>query len=1064
MGLSFIFSSFSLDRFIPGCFNRKKILSFFFTLVFFTSSFSQNKNLHFEHISVEQGLSQSIVTSIIQDKNGFLWFGTEDGLNRYDGYQFKIFKHNPGNPSSISDNGIMCLYKDKQNNIWIGTDKRGLNKYDYRTGKFVHIDYDKDFAISKVNSICDDIHGNLWVGTDRGLFQYSRDKKLVKKFIHNPNYTNSLSNSIIRAVLIDRNNDLWIGTENGLNKFNQNDNTFARYFFSSSKNKNNFPISTLFEDKEGFIWVGTFSNGLIRLDSKTGEFEFFKNKSSFETSLSSDDVRKIFEDMEGNLWIGTANGLNRFVSRKNSFIRYFHMENDYKSLSCNEVISIFQDNDGIMWIGTFSGGINKLDLKQETFFHYTHKSDDPNSISENYVTSVTEDKDGNIWVGTNLMGLNKLDKNTGRFNHFVNAGGCVNCISQNTVLALHNRYSNYLWIGTYLSGLCRYDISTGKFTSYPVDPNCNSYSTTSGTVYSVLEDNNNNVWVGTRNGLSKLNLETNNFTHYLNSTNKNSISDNLIISLFCDDENILWIGTVRGGLNRLDTKTNTITRFINNPKSKNSISSNRVQAIFEMPGDSKVIWIGTDQGLNTLEKSTGRFLNNYFDKNSELNDISVFAITADDKRNLWLNTNKGIIKFNPNTNYTKRFTANDGLIGNEFDPNAWYKDKNGFLYFGGPAGLNVFHPDNIKLNTYAPPIVLTSFKKFNREVKFDRPINEVDSINLTYEDYVISFEFAALSFAQPDLNRYAYHLDGFDKNWVYTDASKRFATYTNLEPGNYILRIRASNNDGLWGKNETSIFIFIKPPFWENLFFKIAIFLVLLILVFLYVNSKMKKINLERQRQNQFSKLLIESQEDERRRLSKELHDSLGQNLLVIKNLLHLYQSTEKREDKELENISEIIKDTIVEVKEISTTLHPHQLERLGLKKALIAMINKISQSVDTVFTSAIDDISGLIPKEEEINIFRIVQESLNNIIKHSKAVNATVSIINEVSQIRITVEDDGKGFDFSGKVIQNKLNEGLGLKSIGERARLLNGEFKIESMPGKGTKIIIIIKKIVAQ
>ncbi len=1058
VGLRFqLFSPSSCLYLILRFFNKIEILFLLLLVnVFNFVALPQNKNLHFEHLSVEQGLSQSIVTSIIQDKNGFLWFGTEDGLNCYDGYQFKIYKHDPDDSLSLSDNGVMCLYKDRKKNLWIGTDKRGLNKYDYKTGKFVHVKFDKDFAVSKINSVCDDVNGNLWVGTDRGLFLYSGNKKLIKRYIHDPNNSKSLSNSVIRAVLIDRNNDLWVGTENGLNKFNKNNDTFTKYFCASSESKISFPVSNLFEDKEGFIWIGTFSNGLVRLDSKTNKFEFFKNKSSDKTSFSGNDVRKIFEDRKGNLWIGTANGLNRFVSRSNSFIRYLHMENDFGSLSCNEVISIYQDNDGIIWIGTFSGGINKLDLKQETFHQYTYQQNDPKSLSENYVTSVAEDKFGNIWVGTNFKGLNKLDKQTGSFTHFINTDGCSNCISQNTILSLANKYSNYLWIGTYLAGLCRLEIQTGKFTKYTVDPNGNPNSTLSGTVYSLVEDNKNNLWIGTRNGLDKLDINTNRFIHFRNSTDKNSISDNLVITLLYD-ENVLWIGTARGGLNRLDTRTNIFSYFVNSPGNKRTVSSNRVQAIFREVGDTNSLWIGTDKGLNKFDKATGKFLRFNDDM---LKDISIFAIISDNRKNLWLNTDKGIIKYNPATNYLKHFRANDGLLGNEFEPNACYRDRNGFIYLGGPAGLNVFHPDNIKINTYVPPIVLTSFKKFNKEVIFNKPISEVDSIDLTYEDDVISFEFAALSYAQPNLNRYAYYLDGFDRNWTFTDAGKRFVTYTNLKPGNYILKIKAANNDGVWSTTSKKIFVYIKPPFWDNTFFRLAATLFVLTLIFLYVNSKLKKIKLERERQNRFSKQLIESQEDERKRLSKELHDSLGQNLLVIKNLLHIYQSSDVREDNELENISDLIKETIGEVKEISTTLHPHQLERLGLKKALISMINKISQSVTIKFNYEIDDIPGLIPKEAEINIFRIVQESVNNIIKHSQATSANILLRNKENLIEIIVEDNGKGFDIYDKEIQGKLTEGLGLKSIRERARLLKGDVNIESAKGKGTKITIIINK----
>lgn len=1023
-------------------------------LTFFPHLIFPQNNLHFEHISVEQGLSQSIVTSIVQDNVGFLWFGTEDGLNRYDGYQFTVFKHNPNDPFSVSDNGIMFLFKDRSGDLWIGTDKRGLNKYDYKTGKFIHINSDKDFASSKVNSICDDNRGNLWIGTDKGMYEYNPQQKILTNYSNIPSDPNSISNNLVRSVYCDKDGILWIGTENGLNKYNIQKNIFSRYFYEPASSKNKFCISNIFEDKYGDIWIGTFSKGIIHLNKKNDKFDYIKYSSAVSNSLSSNDVRKIFEDRSGNLWVGTILGLNRFNRENKTFNRYLNNENNLQSLSCNEVLTIYQDKDGIIWIGTFSGGINKLDLGQEAFLHFSHNSKLPNSLSENYVTSIAEDKAGNVWVGTNLMGLNKFDKNTGTFAHYLHTKGCTNCISQNTILSLCVGKSNFLWIGTYLSGLTRYDISTNNFKQYLIDPNNNPSCTNSGTIYSLIEDGNN-LWLGTRDGLDKLNIQNNKFTHYKQNTlSANSISDNIIISLFYDKNGYLWIGTVRGGLNRLDPRTEKFKHYLKNNGTKNSISSNRVQAIYQSPENNNYLWVGTDHGLDCLDKTTGQFL--HLKEGNELNNVSIFAINSDGKNNLWLSTSKGIIKFNPTSNYLKRFTVKDGLQGIEFEPNASIKGKDGKFYFGGPNGLNIFHPDSIKMNEYEPKIVLSSFKKFNKEIIFNRPLYEIDSLYLSYKDYVISFEFAGLSYSQPNMNRYAYRLDGFDENWIFTDADKRFATYTNLNPGKYILNILGCNDDGIWTKNPATLYIFIEPPFWDNIFFKLAIILILIVIIFVLVNSKLKKLKNERLRQNQFSKLLIESQEEERKRLSKELHDSLGQNLLVIKNWLDIYKSNKNNNEKELDNITDMIKESISEVKEISSNLHPHQLERLGLIKAIKSMAEKIKNSSGIEIETDFEDITGIIPKEYEINIYRIIQESLNNIVKHSGSQNVIISIKKAEETFTISIEDDGKGFIFEESETRNNFIEGFGLKSIKERTRLINGELNIDSIKDRGTKISI--------
>lgn len=1010
---------------------------------------AQKKDLRFEHISVEQGLSQSCVSSIIQDNTGYLWIATSDGLNRYDGYDITIYRHNPADSTTISDNSVETLFLDSKNNLWIGTAKGGLNKYDYNTGKFKHFKLNEDnsnliFGI-RINTICEDKNRKLWIGTNYGLYKFDPAKNEFVTYFVDPQNKYTQSFNYIKKVFIDSDEIMWVATAVGLHKFDPKTGLFYKYFDN---------VFTVYEDKEGILWLGTFSKGLIRFNKKTNEHQYYKYNPNDPNSISNNNVRYTYEDHCGNIWVGTIKGLNRLNKKTNSFIRYLHKSEDYNSLNSDEHYCIYEDREGIIWFGTYGGGLNKLSLTQEAFLHYKHYPNEPGSLSDNFVSGICEDKDGNLWVSTDIGGLNKLDRKTNKFIDYTHDPGNKYSISSNTILTVNCDYSGNIWVGMFFGGVNKFDTKTKKFSSFCFDPLGSPSCLGSDIITSILHDGDSIVWIGGKDGLDKLDKRTNTFTHYKHDpASSNSISDNRISALYMDKSGILWIATVMGGLNKFNPKTGIFKSYKYDFKSSNSICSNYIMTVFEdTTKDEQILWLGTENGLNRFNKVKEEFIR-YSVADGLPNDC-VYDIVPDNNGNLWLSTNNGLSKFNPETKKFINYSVKDGLQGNEFNHNACFKDKKGNIYFGGMNGFNVFHPDNLKENTYKPRIALTSFKKFNKEVKFEKAFSELEKIDLTYKDYVFSFEFAALSFTRPEKNQYAYKLEGFDDGWIYTDAKRRFATYTNLIPGEYTFRVKGSNNDGIWNEEGVSVLIVIYPPFWQTWWFRAIILLSFIGFVFFivwYTQTRKLKRKIEKLQQQQVVY-------NERARISKDMHDEVGSSLTkihLIAGILTNAKISNKETKERIEKVHVFSQEVIQKLDEIVWTVSP---KNDNLKN----LINYICEYVEE-FLSLTDianrfDIPGDIPdytltSEQRYNIFLVVKEGLNNIVKYSEATLVMLKFKLEREGFIIELEDNGIGFE---------LNEskgcGNGLRNMKERIDKIGGRFEINSGKGKGTRMMIKI------
>ncbi|MEJ2049269.1 MAG: two-component regulator propeller domain-containing protein, partial [Calditrichota bacterium] len=806
-------------------------ITFILLHLLFSEILSQS-NIKFNHLTVEDGLSQSSVTCILQDGKGFMWFGTQDGLNRYDGYSFKIFKNDPSDSTSLSDNFIFSIIEDQAGKLYIETQSGNLHIYNPRLESFQIVNKDSvDLTGAKINTVgavLREASGIVWTGglaKETGLKRTNTKTGDTTVFIHDPKDPYSLSNDKVYSV---------------------------------------------FRDHAGNLWIGTF-DGLDRFDEVTSKFYHYRNDPDNPNSIPDNWVWPIFEDSRGNLWIGTvSSGLCLFDPTANKFTTYKNDLHDPNSINDNFIFSINEDRNGLIWIGTNLGGISYFNPAMQAFKHYKHDPNNSNSLSDDVVLSMLVDKKGYYWIGTRNGGLDKLDYKTKKFKHYLHDSSNQNSLVSNSIQSLLEDKSGTIWIGSYGSGLDAFDPKSETFTHYNNDP-ANSNTITDNRIYALAEDKNGIIWIGTYGGgLNRLDKKTGEITYYqYHENDSTSLSSNSTWSLALDGSDNLWIGTFGGGVNVFTRNTQKFHHFKNIPGDSTSIIDDNIIRVFKDSMGN--IWFGTTKGFSTYLWEAGKF-KNYDEKNGLANNF-VYGILEDSKGNLWLSTNEGLSKFDPEKETFKNYYERDGLQGNEFNQNAFAKDlKTGNLLFGGLNGFNVFNPDSLKKNTYPPPISFTEYTRFNTDDEEGRPIIEKgisvrDSIFLTYKDNIITFDFAALSFFNNFENQYKYKLEGFNDTWIQLGNNNSVA-FTNLSPGEYNLQVIGSNNDGVWNKTGTSLIILVSPPWWKT---KIAY--ALYFVAFFSLLFGLRKFELKRREQKakiRESALRIKATEAEKRALEIE--------------------------------------------------------------------------------------------------------------------------------------------------------------------------------------------------
>lgn len=1070
-----------------------QLVTLLFALLLPQMLMAQQNAVQFNHLSIEDGLSQSTVQAILQDSRGYMWFGTQDGLNKYNGYDITVYKSDLEDTTSISDNDIRELYEDEDGRLWIGTQSRGLNLYDREKDRFIHYEAISEdwwtLTASSVWSILEDSNGIFWVGTSYGLNIMNRETGRVQRIYAEENNPETLSDNQITVLFEDSNNTLWVGTANGLNRYSREDSTFTRFLHGSGNRQddNSYYIRAINEDDNGNLWVGTEESGLLQFNPETGDFRSFTYNENDPQSISDNSVFSILENQEGNLWIGTGNGgLNLLDLDDYTFSQFRHRPENPQSLSNDGINVIYRGEDEILWIGTFAGGVDYIDPDPSLFSHYKNEPVNPRSLSNNIVQSFYEDHNGNIWIGTDGGGLNRFYTETGEFEHYRHRPGQDNTISSDVILDI-NGTEKGLWLGTYGGGISLFNPESGRFTSYRHDPN-DSQSLSSNYVFAIEEKNDGTLWFGTNlGGISILDPEAGTFRRYLaNSNYPNSpetVGNNDIRSLLEDSNGDMWIGAYGGVLNRYDEEENQFYFYDINQNSE--LYASVVQDIYE-DGQQR-LWMATrGGGLKQFVRESHSFIT-YSEADSLPSNI-VHAIEEDEAGFLWLSTNNGISRFDPETGNFSNYEIEDGIQGREFNPSSSLRDENGYIYFGGVNGFNRFHPENAVVDSLVPPVVLTDLHLFNRSVAVgeDSPlqnhINETDVLTLDHDASVITFEFAALDYSAQKGNQFAYMLEGFDQEWNYIGELRR-ATYTNLNPGEYIFRVKAANSDGVWDESGISLPIVITPPFWQTSWFMFLMVMVLAGIIYMVYWLRVRAI---RKRNKLLASTIAErTAELQKANATKDkLFSIIAHDLINISTGLSGLSGLMK-ESLEQENIDE--------VKEYSGHLH-NTISQFGtmLKNMLDWARSQTGKiQYDPINFHLADIVDEVIDQQESRAIYKNIK--LMSSVDEDLEVNADPDMIMVIlrnlvanalkftdeggkievaaedigESVKISVSDNGMGmseemvqkiFDYDESVTtlgtSNEKGTGLGISLCKDFIRRNKGILSANSEPGVGTTI----------
>jgi PAS domain S-box-containing protein len=773
-----------------------------------------------------------------------MWFGTENGLNRYNGHEFKKYTSDSNNLNTLSDDQVISIFKEQSGTLWIGTLGGGLNKFDPSNEKFTNHRNNRDFKPLKemnIRAIHEDKQGILWIGTDKGLYKSDPGKNAFHLCRDCKNKDGEFI-SRINTIYEDEEEKIWVGADDGLVEYKYNNGKgYLKHYPIEPGYDFNIEVNAICEDQSGEFWIGTII-GLYKFDRKTGEFTTFK-----EEALKNKQISVILKDRKNTLWIGTSgDGVYQLKPEGEVISFYRNIPNNSTSLSNNYVLDIYQDKLGLIWIGTYGGGINKLHPEGKKFTLYKNIPGKPDSLSNNEVRGICQDKKGGIWVSTRGGGISKFDLVNKKFKRYLIGEDISKDPRRNELNVIHVDHFGNIWVGTFQSGLFKFVLGNGKFDNYE------SRSIKKGDhILSIYEDKKEGyLWIGIEDkGLIQLdnNKERKEFENYKNIPGEsNVISNNNVYVIFEDHSGILWIGTGGGGLNRFDKEKEQFTHYLPNKDNPNSLSHNFISAICEDQDNN--LWIGTGGcGINKLVDREYAIFKVYTTKDGLPNNV-IYDILEDKTGNLWITTNRGLSKFNPEKKEFRNFTINDGLQGCEFNQGAaCYNKETGMMFLGGFNGLNVFKPGEIR-NTWLPPdIVITSFKILNEAVPLSTRISKNNKLTLSYKDNFISFGFAALNFSDPENNRYAYKLEPINKEWIQL-GNKHDKDFTGLRPGKYTFHVKGADSHGVWNENGTSIKITITPPFWATWWFYALLGLALIIGVFAVINLRTRRIEIKRRK------------------------------------------------------------------------------------------------------------------------------------------------------------------------------------------------------------------------
>jgi ligand-binding sensor domain-containing protein/signal transduction histidine kinase len=771
------------------------------------------RSLRFDRLSIEQGMSQESVLNILQDRQGFMWFGTQAGLNRYDGYRVTVFRNEPQDPNSLVDNFVNASFEDEQGRLWFGT-KGGLTRYDAATQHFVrYLANDGRHGTARnraVNAIVADGHGGLWLATGDGLKHFDPASGRTQTFRHDEADPASLCDDRVSALAIDGSGALWVGTSDGLDRLAPGTNRFEHHDIDPAPDSRGNMVLALSMGPRDTLWIGT-GTGLEAW--RLGEGAPQRRHLGPAEGIGAGRVLSVYHDRGANLWVGTEfEGLKWHDPASGRFVGYANTPLDQHSLSDNQVSAIFVDRTGTLWGGTFFGGVNRADLASGGFTRLAFNDGTSAGAASAKVRAITGAPDGRLWVGTFGAGLVLLDPASGRTErqrHDPRQGGSL---PDDIVTALAQARDR-LWVGT-PTGLAWRDPASGRFTRFPLGGD----NPDEARIQSLRLDSRGVLWIVTRGGLYALEADGRTLRKWRHDPlDPSSLGENYGYSLLEDRHGTIWVGT-ENGLDRFDRASGKFTHFRHDPANPASLRHSRVYYLFESRRGE--LWVGTAGGLHRLEPgANGKSSFRFFPVTNANEAVPIGAVQEDGQGVLWISTTLGISRLDPASGAYKAYSAKDGLIDGSYFVGAAWKGPDGMMYFGGIRGMSEFSPESVRDNPYPPPVVITGFSVGNQWSP-GGAMQSGQEVTLSYRDTVFTLEFAALHYADPSGNRYAYQLEGFDDSWIDADAGKRYATYTNLDPGRYVFRVRASNKDGVWSERPATLVITITPPFWKTWWFR----------------------------------------------------------------------------------------------------------------------------------------------------------------------------------------------------------------------------------------------------
>ncbi|MCL5245306.1 ATP-binding protein [Cellulophaga sp. 20_2_10] len=1081
----------------------RKVLLIIFLYLISNTVFSQDLSKEYNFVSIKEGISKVGVSTIVQDHHGFMWMGTNGvGLYRYDGIDYTYYKHILNDSTSISSSLVYCSYLDKSNRLWFGTEE-GLNVYDRDTDQFkkIHLtteEKDNSKNIS-IRSLEGDKKGNLFIGTyEQGLFKLNLETLEAKKIQNQYKYI-PIS---IYALRLDNNNKIYAGTSIGLQEFDSNTNTLKQSLLNTDDNSSalKHPIQSLMVDKKNNIWVGTIGNGLYKIDNLLNTYHF---------SISDNKIFSIIQLPDNTIMLGSENnGLFHLNSNGSIIKRYLSSKTDEKSILYNSIWSLFLDKNERIWMGYYNSGVAVYDKLYDKFKNIESLNNTQNSLQIGSVTGISQDSQGKLWISMDGGGIDVLDPKTNKFTHInLKENSTYSGLTSDYIEAIFIDSKENIWATSWDNGIYMLRKGETKFTHFNIENTNGNLS--SNTVLSIDEDSEGTIWIGSfYRGLHSYNPKTKKITHHNTEIFvKNDITISDIWKVLIDHEDNIWLGTTLG-LFRVK-KTNN-GNFIVTPMSarmskeyKNQASASHILTLHE---DSKgSIWIGT-KGAGLCKYNVAEDSFKWYNKFNGLTEENVSGIIECTDGNIWVTGNAGISKIIEKDNSITNYTSNDGLLSNDFNINATYKDSEGKLYFGNYKGVDYFNPKNIQTNKTLTSIYLTDFKLFNKKVTpiqakspLKKVISETDSLTLSSKQSVFTIEYSGINYTRPEKNEYAYYLEGYEKNWNYV-GNTRNATYTNLDAGNYVFKLKASNNDGVWNEDPLELKITILPPWWKNIWALLAY--VILFLLGVYILNKMTQSRIKEKQliNNERDKRLQEKDLDEKKfqfftNISHEFRTPLTLILNPLEDIIN--DSTISLPARTKEKLNIIHKNTDRLYRLINELLDFRKLElnKINIKVRelnLIAFTKEIashfkeeanSKNINLWVSSTIEDLAIW---ADENKLEKIIFNILSNAMKvtpnggaikiklEPKSTLAILPLVNTtrpVSAIKITISDTGPGLKkeqvkriFERFYQVDNLNKtyydgtGIGLEVVKSFVQLHKGKVEVNSIVGKGTKFKIIL------